>query len=72
MRIPIPHWLADAWELFGDFINVPVYRKVRRIDILLVVLGFMVVGYYSLYGWQSAVLGGALYLLFLIIGLWML
>lgn len=72
MRIPFPHWLGRAWGVFEDYVNVPFYKKIRRIDVLLVFLGLLIVGYYGLYGWRLAVLGGALYILFVIIGLWML
>jgi hypothetical protein len=72
MRIPIPHWLSTGWDVFCDYVNVPVYRKIRRIDVILAFLGLLVVGYYSLYGWRSAVLGATLYVLFMMMGLWLL
>lgn len=72
MRVPIPSWVGVAWDAFGDYVNVPVYKKIRRIDVILVFLGLLIVGYYGLWGWRSAVLGGALYLLFVMIGLWLL
>lgn len=56
-----------------NWLNAPVYRRVRRIDILLVLFGLICVGYYwYTTGWQGAILGGALYILMVMIGVWLI
>ena len=63
----------SLWTRFEDVVNVPVYRKVRRIDVILVVGGILCVAFYwYTSGWQWAILGGLMYLMFMMIGLWML
>lgn len=70
MRIPIPHWLSSAWDLFGDYVNVPVYRKVRRIDIILLVFGIICVSYYwYISDWKGGILGGAVFILFVVMSI---
>ena len=58
---------------FVDWINVPVYRRARRIDVVLTVLAAVCVGYYWWTGgWFAALIGGLTYALFVMLGLWFL
>jgi len=64
-------WLGVAWAHFQDYLNVPIYHKARRIDVILAI-GFLICVSYYWYvsGWQWAVIGGLMYILFLMVGLW--
>jgi len=63
--------LAERWETVSDWLNTDI--KVRRIDIVLLLLGISIaVYYYVFYGWQAAVIGVAMYLMGVMIALWML
>ena len=76
MHAPLPQkprWLISR---FLDWINQPIYTKnkieIRRIDIVLA-LGFLgCVAYYAQYGWQSALGGGLLYILMVMMAIWLL
>jgi hypothetical protein len=60
-----------TWAHFQDYLNVPVYRKARRIDVILALgLAICVSYYWYVSGWQWAVIGGLMYILFLMVGLW--
>jgi hypothetical protein len=77
MRIPLPNKLIDRiqawWMPYGDWLNTPLYRKARRIDLLLVLVGIIcALWYWTVGGWQLALMGVLLYLMFLMIGLWLL
>lgn len=73
MKIRIPDALARAWDAWEEWVNQPVWGRVRRIDVLLAV-GF--IGCVSWYawttGWQGALMGGVMYLCVMAIGLWLL
>jgi hypothetical protein len=77
LRIRIPRFLVTAWDAFGDWSNVPVYRRgrleVRRLDILLAI-GFVgCVAWYGItIGWQGALAGGLTYIMFAMIALWVM
>jgi hypothetical protein len=64
-------YLGSAWAHYMDYINVPVYRKVRRIDMILA-LGFLICVSYYWYvaGWQWSIIGGLMYIMFLMVALW--
>jgi hypothetical protein len=56
---------------------VEIYRigkmDIRRLDVLLLFFGIGIAGYYYLfYGWQTAILGVAMYIMVLMVALWML
>jgi len=77
MNIRIPHLVVHAWDLAGEWSNVPIYTRgrleVRRLDVLLVLAGLSCVGYYWwASGWQGALAGGAMYVLVAMMALWML
>lgn len=77
MNIRIPRFVVRAWDAMGDWSNVPIYTRgwfeVRRIDVLLVLAGVFCVGYYWwTTDWQGALLGGAMYILMLMMALWIL
>jgi hypothetical protein len=64
-------YLGSAWAHLLDYINVPIYYKVRRIDMILA-LGFLICVSYYWYvsGWQWAIIGGLTYIMFLMVALW--
>jgi hypothetical protein len=74
MRIPLPR--APRWfERLIDWINEPIFEHhdIRRIDILLVLVGLIVVIYYGYTsGWRGALLGGVLYVFIAMCALWVL
>jgi hypothetical protein len=73
MRIRVPKFIVSAWAPFEDWINVPVYKAVRRIDVILVLGGILCVSYYWHFGgWKQALLGGLMYIFFAMVGLWFL
>jgi hypothetical protein len=60
-------------ERFIEWVNMPVYRKVRRIDLVLFVLGSICTVYYGIVaGWTGAVGGLLTFIMFAMIGLWFL
>ena len=79
MRIPQPlgfAWLARIWTKLGDWGDVEVYRRgkleIRRLDILLLLLGCSIaVFYWVFYSWQAALVGTLLYLLVMMCALWL-
>jgi glucose-6-phosphate-specific signal transduction histidine kinase len=71
MRITIPRRLASSWDAFCRWGDVNISRGIRRIDLLLVALGIVCVGYYAMTaGWQGAIVGGMLYILMVMMALW--
>jgi|KBSMisStaDraftv2_1062788.scaffolds.fasta_scaffold107947_3 glucose-6-phosphate-specific signal transduction histidine kinase len=73
MRITIPRRLASSWDAFCRWGDVNVSRGIRRIDLLLVALGFVCVGYYWIIaGWEGALAGGLMYVMMAMIALWVL
>lgn len=71
MKITIPRWLVAAWDVFCDHINKPVYRRVRRIDVLMALFFIVcVVYYYMTGGWLLALQGAAMYIFLAMIALW--
>lgn len=61
---------------FGDWLNEPVYQhgrfEVRRIDVLLFILGCGIATHYWLfYGWQWAVMGTLMYVLVAMVSIWL-
>jgi glucose-6-phosphate-specific signal transduction histidine kinase len=60
-----------SWDAFVRWGDVKVSPRIRRIDLLLVALGIVCVGYYALTtGWQGAIVGGLLYILMVMMALW--
>jgi hypothetical protein len=56
-----------------DWINEPLRGRMRRIDGLLIVAGILCVGYYGYTaGLIGALQGGAMFMLMVMIGLWLL
>jgi hypothetical protein len=77
MKIPIPRVLVTAWEAFCDWGNVPAYKfgrfEVRRIDVLLFILGSGIATHYWLfYGWRWAIMGALMYILVVMAAVWVL
>ena len=79
MRIPIPPWLEQAAERFGDWANVVLWERgrldLRRLDILIAI-GFVgCVAWYAYSSpspWLGALTGAVAYLFAGMIGLWFL
>ena len=76
MRVPLPKMPA-VFQRYLVWINQPIYERGRlritRIDVLLAVFGIICVGYYwYTSGCIGALQGGALYVMFLMIALWLL
>ena len=79
MNIRIPRFLVKAWDAFGEWANVSVYKPgpglpidVRRLDILLAIFFIIAVSYYSYTdGWIGALIGGAFFILVAMWALWM-
>lgn len=65
--------LVSAWAHLEAYINVPIYRSVRRIDVILAI-GFIVcvTWYYYTMGWQGALVGALMYILMMMVSLWLL
>jgi glucose-6-phosphate-specific signal transduction histidine kinase len=71
MRIRVPDFLVSAWAPIEDWINVPIYKDFRRIDVILLLAGIFAVSYYWYFGgWQQAIVGGLMYILMLMAALW--
>ena len=63
--------LAGRWEAVSDWLNTDI--RVRRIDIVLWAFGILSVTYYAyFYDWKTALAGGLLYLMVLLICVWMI
>jgi glucose-6-phosphate-specific signal transduction histidine kinase len=72
MRIRVPKFIVSAWAPIGDWINVPIYKDFRRIDVILVISGVFTVAYYwYFYGWRQALIGGLMYILIVMAGVWL-
>ena len=74
MHIPIPHWLARGYDVFEAWANVAVWRRgdIRRIDIVVAMLGIFAASYYGWRnGWQSAAFGFVAYAAMVSVGLLM-
>ena len=71
IRIPIPERVLDVYDRFEDWLNVSVYRRVLRIDIILAVLFVFCVAYYwYTTGWAGAVTGGLLFIFIMMCVQW--
>jgi len=73
VNVRIPRWLVLAWSAFGDWVNVDVYKRIRRIDILTAFFFIICVSWYGYTsGWIGALTGGFLFLFIFIamIALW--
>jgi hypothetical protein len=80
MKIRIPRWFISAWDIFGDWVNVPVgtvkFRSKRynvlRIDIIIAAAFLFCVGwYYATSGWYMALVGGVAFVFFAMCALWL-
>jgi hypothetical protein len=76
MKIPLPNKLLDRfyiwYEPIGDWVNEPVYKLIRRIDVFYFFLGVAIAAYYYVIGgWTWAAVGTLTYILGLMICIWM-
>ena len=69
MNLPVPRWLVRAWDAFCVWGNVTLWWRVRRLDLLIVLLGVLCTLYYGWNGWQSALLGLVAYVMMVVVGL---
>ena len=77
MRIKIPQQVVAGTEIFEVWANVPLHQhgrsEIRRLDILIVVLGILCVIYYGWTGgWFGALTGALAYMLVTMTALWFL
>lgn len=76
IKIRIPRFMERVWNRLGDWTNVPVYRfandkEIRRLDIIMFITGILIAIYYVLFhGWQTAVIGVAMYIMVIMMALW--
>ena len=71
--------IAVAWEPVEDWLNIAIYKRgrfeIRRIDVLIVLFSIICCLYYS-YAYDSwlkgILIGGSVYILMVMIGLWFL
>lgn len=64
-------------NFFSEWANMPIYEnryiELRRIDMLLFVLGSLIASYYWIfYGWRMAVIGTLMYILVVMAAIWFL
>lgn len=69
--------LVQVGKSFERWSNQEIYRyrklEFRRLDVLLLLMGLSIALYYYLFhGWQTAILGTAMYVLVLMCALWLL
>lgn len=67
MNIKVPLVLVRAWDKFGDWANVPVWRPIAglellRIDLVIAAAFLFCVTWYGYwYGWMGALQGGVMF-----------
>ena len=88
LSLPPFVWLLAMQKKFEDWANVPIFHykgndpnnspytqaeiEIRRIDVLLMVMGIGIALFYWLfYSWQWAVLGTLFYIMVVMMALWM-
>lgn len=60
----------DHYERFDDWVNADVYKRIRRIDIALLIFGIICVSWYGYKGgWRGAILGLVAYLVMMYVGM---
>ena len=63
--------LAERWETVSDWLNTDI--RIRRIDIALWAFGIIGVTYYAyFYDWRTALAGGLMYVMVIMICAWMI
>lgn len=75
MKIPLPNKFLDRIERcyrpVGDWLNARLYKRMRRIDAVIALLGLLCIIYYWLVsGWQGALMGGLMFVFFVMLTLW--
>jgi hypothetical protein len=75
IRIRVPRFLQKIWNILGDWSNVTIYQRgkieIRRIDVILAIMGIGIAIYYLLvYSWQMAILGTGMYIMMVMMALW--
>jgi hypothetical protein len=79
MKIPLPSLPPRVRAIFDrylDWVNVAIWTRgrieIRRLDVLLVLMGILIAIYYLVvYSWQTALIGIATYILMVMVALWM-
>lgn len=72
MQIPLPR-MPQWFRRWLDWVNVPLYKRMRRIDVIIGVAFIFCVGWYWFTtGWIGALQGGALFVFLAMCALWIL
>jgi hypothetical protein len=73
MQIKIPDRFWRAYDAYEEWVNEPVWKRVRRIDVILAASFIFCVGYYWVTtGPMGALQGGALFVMIAMIAMWIL
>jgi hypothetical protein len=63
--------LAERWETVSEWLNTDI--RARRIDVVLLVFGILIVAFYAYYdGVLGASAAGLMYIMMVMIAVWML
>ena len=61
-------WL---WDAFCDWGNLPIYKGVRRLDVLGAIFAVLCVSWYGYTdGWPGALFGGLMYIFMVMLAIW--
>jgi hypothetical protein len=76
LSLPPFAWLSTLRKRFEEWGNVEIYSyqklEIRRLDVLLLLMGVSIaLFYWLLYSWQWAVIGTLMYVMVLMMALWM-
>lgn len=73
MKIKLPDRFWRAYDVYEEWVNEPVWKRVRRIDVILAVSFIFCVSYYWIVsGPWGALQGGVLFVLVAMVAMWML
>jgi hypothetical protein len=65
--------LVEQWQSAVQWLNVDIGREVRRIDVVILSLGFFCISYYAYFdGLRGALLGGLFYVMVVMVSVWLI